>query len=417
MIPVSASKNVESFLATVVKTLVKPEDFEELKRNDDYVLIYNQNLSFFKDSDGKEKNTAYLGAVIWNTDYTIKKPNYAFPFDKNTITYPIEGETVCIIKIDDAFYWLPYSRTQYPNYRQDYITLKKSRPREYEDLSKSNTTKDYKETKETGTPNTSAKKEQPGGGYDKYESNERVKYLKPYLGDTIISGRGGSFIRLSQNLKNEKDSPAIVITNGQNVDVINKPIGFLAEEDINKDGSSIYLTAGKTIVELDFKKAKESTPAWGSLPTELKGNQIHINSDRVVLSSKVNEFIIFGKGNTGVITGGRYTIDSAKDIYLHSENNVTIHSAGSNQIFFNSENGKIFLGKNQNVGGAGSPVQKMVMGGELVNILKDLIDAIGKQVYATGCGPTSTGPANIAQFQSIKARLNTILSDKNFLSK
>jgi len=59
----------------------------------------------------------------------------------------------------------------------------------------------------------------------------------------------------------------------------------------------------------------------------------------------------------------------------------------------------------------------MVLGGELVQILSDLIDAITQQMYLTPSGPTQTGPTNIAQFNQLKSKLKTILSAKNFLSK
>jgi hypothetical protein len=59
----------------------------------------------------------------------------------------------------------------------------------------------------------------------------------------------------------------------------------------------------------------------------------------------------------------------------------------------------------------------MVLGGELVKLLGDLIDEITKQMYATPCGPTQTGPTNVAAFKAIKGKLNTLLSAKNFLSK
>ena len=57
------------------------------------------------------------------------------------------------------------------------------------------------------------------------------------------------------------------------------------------------------------------------------------------------------------------------------------------------------------------------MGGELVQILKDLISAITKQQYATPCGPTAAGPTNVAEFNLIKAKLNQILSNNNYLSR
>jgi len=135
------------------------------------------------------------------------------------------------------------------------------------------------------------------------------------------------------------------------------------------------------------------------------------------MSSKAKEFIIFGKGNTGIITDGNFSVDAKKDIYLHNETNITIHSKGSNKIFLNSDSGgKIYLGKNTGEGDAGAAVQKMVMGGELVKILGQLIDQIVAMTVATPCGPSSP-PTNAAAFKAIKGQLKTLLSARNFLSK
>jgi hypothetical protein len=38
-------------------------------------------------------------------------------------------------------------------------------------------------------------------------------------------------------------------------------------------------------------------------------------------------------------------------------------------------------------------------------------------MYLTPAGPSATGPTNIAQFNSIKSKLQTILSANNYLSK
>jgi hypothetical protein len=103
-----------------------------------------------------------------------------------------------------------------------------------------------------------------------------------------------------------------------------------------------------------------------------------------------------------------------------TDKNIIIHSNKANQIFLNSENGKIYLGKNQGEGGADALVQKMVLGGELVKIMSELIDLIVKQKFATSYGPTYDipyGPLNAVAFLAIKGRLNTLLSATNFLSK
>ena len=88
----------------------------------------------------------------------------------------------------------------------------------------------------------------------KYEIKEKVKFLKPREGDTLITGRVGNTIRFSELFLTEDDktsSPSIFIRNKQNPKLDEKLIGELVEEDINEDGTSIYLTSGK--VKVPFK--------------------------------------------------------------------------------------------------------------------------------------------------------------------
>ncbi len=404
---------MEAFLATVKKIYLTEDDFKELDTKNDFVKYYNNNKNFLG------KDSRFLGAIEFARDSSYKLENYAFPFDKNNMTFPIAGETVFIIINNREYFWMPFSNNQYPNYREDYKTSEASKDKQLENIDNTSKNQQYKENKTTGTPNT-----KPNLSESKkktYEVKEKIKYLKPKEGDTIISGRVGNTIRFSEfflSSDNKTSSPAIFIRNKQNPEFDNKKIGELVEEDINKDGSSVYITSGK--VKIPFKETiKKQKIGFKNYPNskDLDGDQIFINSDRVLLSAKAFEFIIYGKTNTGIITDGNFSVDAEKEIYLHSNNKITIHSAGNNQIFLNSENGKIYLGKNTGVGDAGAQVQKMVLGGELVKILKELIDAINKQIYGTSCGPTQQGPSNRFEFDMIKSKLNSLLSSNNFLSK
>ena len=403
---------MEAFLATVKKIYLKSEDFLDLQTNTDFVKIYNENKNFDK------KDARFLGAIEFARTTPKILENYAFPFDKNNITFPLVGETVFIIHNDREYFWLPYSTTQYPNFREDYKTSEATRERNFAKIEDTKS-KDYKEAAATGTPN--AKQPKQESAKSEYKKNEKIKFLKPKEGDTIISGRVGNTIRFSEFHLTEDgktSSPSIFIRNKQNPELDSKKIGELIEEDINKDGTSVYITSNK--VKIPFtEQIKKTKIAFKEYPNskDLTGDQLFVNSDRIVLSAKAKEFIIFGKGNTGVITDGNYSVDAEKEIYFHNKKNITIHSEGSNQIFLNSDNGKIYLGKNSGEGDAGAAVQKMVLGGELVKILQELIDAITKQVYLTPAGPSGTGPTNVAQFNSIKSKLKTILAAKNFLSK
>ncbi len=100
-------------------------------------------------------------------------------------------------------------------------------------------------------------------------------------------------------------SSGIFIRNKQNPELDSKKIGELVEEDINKDGTSIYITSNK--IKVPFKEEiKKEKKGFKDYPNskDLSGDQLFVNSDRIILSAKAKEFIIFGKGNTGVITDG-----------------------------------------------------------------------------------------------------------------
>jgi hypothetical protein len=405
-----------AFLSTVKKVFTDEESMSifNLDVENDSIKIYNNNKNF------SETDTKFLGAVELNFETTFNVPLRAFPFDKNIVTYPIVGETVLVLQIDNNYFWLPYSKTLYPNYRESYFVSELTKERKEKESNQNKN--EYSEFLQSKIPNS--KPIEQISKKSVYEVKEKIKYLRPKPGDTIITGRVGNTVRFSEFFLTEDgktSSPSIFIRNKQNPELDDKKIGELVEEDINKDGTSIYIVSNKVKVPFDFKNVSKQTVAFKNFPStkSLTGDQLYVNSDRVVLSAKAKEFIIYGKGNSGVITDGRFSIDAKAGVYVHSENDdITLHTINGKNIFLNSDSsGKIYLGKNKGEGGAGADVQKMVLGGELVSILEEILDAITQQVYLTPSGPTATGPTNSAKFNSIKNKLNTILSGRNFLSK
>ena len=402
----------ETYLATVYRVYTESDKSIKNDLEKKLVPVYNDNNDF------TDTDVRFLGAIEYRRESFINKEDYAFPFDKNNITYPLIGETVLILNIGNSHYWLPYSATQYPNFRESLLVSEVGREKNISTGNSESKNKNYTETKtgstgQTGTPKKSDEK--------RYKVNEKIKFLKPRSGDTIISGRVGNTIRFSEFFLTEDgktSSPGIFIRNKQNPQLDNSKIGTTIDEDINSDGTSVYFTSNK--IKVPFKENINKTKvAFKDYPNseKLTGNQLFVNSDRVILSAKASEFIIFGKGNTGVITDGNYSIDAEREVYIHNRQNITIHSEGANQIFINSGNGKIFLGKDKGVGDAGADVQKMVLGGELIKLMGELIDAINRQIYATPVGPTFQGPANRFEFDVIKSKLRDMLSSNNFLSK
>lgn len=399
---------MESFIATVTKVYT---EFDKPVDENDFVATNN------KDYIGKNDNR-FLGAIEFYKESFINKQNLAYPFDKNNITYPIVGETIIIVEIANSSYWLPYSVSQIPNYREDIKVSQTTKEKDVLTPDSSNKNKSYSEVKTTHT--TGEKKTESEASKSQYKKNENIKFLKPKEGDTIISGRVGNTIRFSEFFLSEDgktSSPGIYIRNKQNPSLDNEKLGTLVEEDINKDGSSIYITSNK--VKIPFKEnIKKQKVAFKDFPSsdKLKGDQFYLNSDRVVLSAKASEFIIFGKGNTGVITDGRFTIDADKEIYAHSNKDIILHT--NKNIVLNSDaSGVVYVGKVGKPGGAGADVQRMVLAGELIELMNQLIDEVCNMVFATPVGPTSAGPHNAMVFKMIKGKLSKIQSSRNFLSK
>jgi len=324
---------MESFLARVVK--VYPTNEKPYDRVRGGVKVYNDNNNFTKEDSGR-----LYGAISYVYQNAIVEEDYAFPFDKNNFTFPIMGETVTIIKIENETFYLPYSNPPYPNYREKSSISTTSERTSNKVIGDNKNAADARTTVETGgsnATNTNTKEKENRGGY---VVNEKIKFLQPRNGDTIISGRAGNTIRFSEFFLTEDEkisvngnpiggtsSPSIFIRNKQNQTEDSEPIGTLIEESIDKDGTSVYITSGK--VKIPFRETiKKQKVAFTGYPNskDLKGNQFFVNSDRVVLSAKAYEFIIFGKGNTGVITDGRFTVDSIGDTHIHSNNNIVLQT-------------------------------------------------------------------------------------------
>jgi len=406
---------IYSFLATVEQIYTNLPDDKKIDINSNLIPKYNDNKDYIESLN----NIEYLGAVKFKSNKVIfKGENIAFPFDKNNITYPIIGETILILKISDINYWLPYSISLYPNYRENASISILNTERDAVQLSTSNKNSDYKSAKD-GTPNSKPSKSD--SQKSSYKKNEKIKFLQPKDGDTIISGRVGNTIRFSEFFLTEDDktsSPGIFIRNKQNPELDSKPIGELVTEDINKDGTSVYITSGK--IKIPFKETiKKQKIGFSNYPnsSNFTGDQLFINSDRIVLSAKAKEFIIFGKGNTGIITDGKFSVDSIGDSHIHSDNNI-IFQTKRNIVLSTDGTGNIWLGEVKKTNGkAGQDVQRAVLAGELIALMEEMLDAINKMVFATGVGPTGPGPHNAAIFTSIKKRLGKIQSSRTFLSK
>jgi len=336
-----------------------------------------------------------------NTDEQLP---IAYPFDKNSITLPTKNEIVIIHSFGRNYHYSRVGGGPTPNLNALTNLISNEFDNEIK-IDSSNDAKGYQNVSSTGIQRTDKKSGKSDfDGYGEYFTyNSNIHKLKLYEGDTLLESRFGQSIRFSgYNNSENKFAPTITIRNGENSDSLESEIGASTEENINEDGNIIFLGSGEKLLEwtLPITNAKES---FFNYPNELKGNQILLSSDRIILSAKTSEMIFASKGDVGFITDGQFSIDASRGINITTNDNIFIDTK-NRDLNITQGDGVIFLGTK----GETEPAPK---GQTLVDLLGEMIDLIAQQIYVTPAGPTAPGPTNVAQFAALKAKLNSMLSN------
>jgi hypothetical protein len=131
---------------------------------------------------------------------------------------------------------------------------------------------------------------------------------------------------------------------------------------------------------------------------QLKGDQIVINSDRLVFSSKANEMLFFSKNRIGFATDKEFMATASENITFSTPKTYSINAY---QVFL-GDHGKIYepalLGKTTVLW-----LQKLTDAIlNLVSIQDNIVMALMGHFHGTTVGPT-TPPFPPAQLQFVKA--------------
>tara|TARA_R110001592_G_scaffold239808_1_gene499781 strand:+ start:66 stop:1292 length:1227 start_codon:yes stop_codon:yes gene_type:complete len=243
---------------------------------------------------------------------------------------------------------------------------------------------------------------------------ENIAPLSSFAGDFINEGRWGNSIRLGSTSKTFNNTsynnwsnvgtngdPIIIIRNGQPKGIKN---GFIPiSEDINNDNSSIYITSTQ---KLPIKVAREKYLSYGidskivpTSPAEYEGNQVIINSGRLVFNSK-EDHILLSANKT-------ISFNSNKGFYFDTSENFVVKA-----------NEKIKLGGDE-------ACESLVLGDTLKNDLDfmfatliQLVDIISySQLFPGGLPVPDSSTSVVASnckdaLKNIKDNLGDILSKK-----
>ena len=378
-------------------------------KDDSHTSIYDLGLG----NEGETRNTNTIGSVKIRKVDDISSPVDALkfypPLDYNSIDLPIVGEMVEIVTNESGKKY--YRRITSSNLNTGNVLVNPDGSIvPITEKSSGDKSSDYKNTSQTGTPNSS--KNENDTFENEYFEPSQVNHLVLYEGDKLLQTRFGQSIRFSGfNNENNVFAPTIIIRNRQgDKSLENLDRGTPTEENFVDDGSTIAMTSGD--YELGFTPGTvdsplETTPVYTEEP-ELKGtDQILINSGRIVISSKDAEMMFYSKGNYSFISDGKLTIDNGNDGAEMDFNGEVRMTTNSNNIYLLGDSGEIYLNTEETT-------EPLVRGETLKGLLEELIDAINQQVFMTPSGPTAVGPTNSTTFEDIKGRLSDFLSTLNY---
>ncbi len=390
-----------------------------LELSSDLAVVYDVILDENHPSlQNKSNKSIYIGAIKYrDTNNSFQKDSdlpFAFNLHPNRTELPTLNEIVKIVNNASGVFYERIFPSETPNLNAvvNQISIKKEDKADNKNLSVS--IGEIRNVQETGIAQSNTAKEDKFNKYGEYFTPTLgIHKLKLYEGDLTIESRFGQSIRFSgYNNPNKSFSPTIIIRNGENEISKALPGSSTTEEDINKDGSVIVLSSGQK--QLDFQPGLvdknggsdfETKPAsFDKFPTKLDGDQIVLNSGRIVLSSKSGEMIFYSKKNYGFISDGGLSIDNKLGIDVSVGDDIFVMTNDRNINLYTGD-GSIFLGNKE--------LEPLVKGQQLVNLLVDLMDAIINMQFLTPSGPTKIGPENKPKFDEISGKLNNILSKKN----
>ena len=372
----------------------------------DIGIVYDVIL----DETGATKDIQTIGSVKFrfNND-TITPSNslqYALPYDKNCITLPVKNEQVHIIKNGLGYYYQRIQPDDTPNNSAfiNQISFKFENTKNSNPLN-SNSIEKYRKIAVHKTP---VSDKSVSNDYNKFGNyftlTNGIHKIKLYEGDTTIQSRFGQSLRFSAYNNNKNIfSPTIILRNGESFLNQSKNINSTVEEDINKDGSVLVMSSNQ--YQLPFSSTNTTKPdSFTDYPDKLIGDQILLNSGRLIFSAKSGELIFHSKKNYGFISDGGMSIDNKGGIDISVNDNINIHT-NNRDVLFKTGNGAIFLGD--------TDLEPLVKGNELKKIFEELIIAILSQTYKTPSGPTALGPENYNDFIAISDKLANMMSKTN----
>jgi hypothetical protein len=178
--------------------------------------------------------------------------------------------------------------------------------------------------------------------YNSFNEDSDFRGLQTFEGDYILEGRFGNSLRFGSTSKSGNEdltpwstnpseltnNPITLLTNQHNFKL---PTSDLHVEDINKDGSSVYLTSNQSI-PLNIGNVTLSNITAPIGVKDYVKPQVIINADRTVISSKSDEVLVFGKTGVELYSQGPIYLQSKKAGITLQDNAVFLGPSNNSQL-------------------------------------------------------------------------------------
>lgn len=200
-------------------------------------------------------------------------------------------------------------------------------------------------------------------------------------GDIIFEGRSGQSIRLGAAWKagtafqstTTDQSPNLLLRVGQDPNAmpsVNTPYG-LVSENINKDATSIWMVSDQLVpLEYSTKKASIHQKSIQNFPKRLDGSQVVINTDRIVLNSRMGKIMGFALDGVHWTSSKDFTVDADQDYLSQITRNAIYNIGGKMQSTAQSHS---FVAPKNYLGSVNDENQPIPTGTELAKFLEKFL--------------------------------------------
>lgn len=276
--------------------------------------------------------------------------NWALPLESNISDYPLLNEHVIVFPSLNRMY---YTRKLNTSNR---VTVQALYGVNEELVStEASTTQLSTLQKSTANPQVvSTEPQSQLGAY--FQDNQKIYRLEHDEGDIIFEGRTGQSIRLGAaflggnthfQASQTDESPNILMRVGQNpsaTPTVNTIYGLITE-DINQDASSFWMVSDQ-IVNLTL-----ATPKGSSIkdyPAKLSGNQVFINTDRLIFNAKQDKVMGFANNGIHWTSGADFTVDTINDYISDIQGDSTIKIEGDSTLEVDGDRTETIKGDDSN---------------------------------------------------------------------